>query len=69
MIDDTHYAYDVLGRLKTVEVVKQNSVALSPQQNTSYQYDLVGNQQFPLSEKSRMVKIIERRPARRESRT
>ncbi|OYV83455.1 MAG: hypothetical protein B7Z73_15955, partial [Planctomycetia bacterium 21-64-5] len=43
VIDDTHYSYDVMGRLSSVQVVESNGVAVSPAQTTTDKYDLVGN--------------------------
>ena len=43
VIDDTHYTYDVMGRLSSVELVEQNGVAVSPAQTTTDKYDLAGN--------------------------
>ncbi|OYV85781.1 MAG: hypothetical protein B7Z73_12895 [Planctomycetia bacterium 21-64-5] len=43
VIDDTHYTYDVMGRLSTVQVDESNGIAVSPAQTTTDKYDLMGN--------------------------
>jgi RHS repeat-associated protein len=42
-VNDTHYAYDVLGRLFQVTVMARAGVALAQPEVTTYVYDLVGN--------------------------
>jgi RHS repeat-associated protein len=42
-VNDTHYGYDGLSRLATVEVRERNNQPLAVPEVTAYQYDLLGN--------------------------